>query len=132
MSDLEIYLSGSPSTAVDLLIKADERRWRRPGVSANDRRVVLARDKDCRICRSAESLHIDHFWPFAWGGAHSLDNYWLLCETCNKDKRDRLPTPKMIDLWRREIGPVPPPPSAVILCRTTSAAANETLRYLGL
>jgi hypothetical protein len=52
-------------------------------------RAVFHRDGGCcRICGSADKLHVDHIIPRAKGGSDLMDNLWLLCDQCNLSKTD--------------------------------------------
>lgn len=46
--------------------------------------------KPCSYC-GAEATHIDHKQPLTRGGSHSFDNLDMICEACNRAKRDRTP-----------------------------------------
>lgn len=53
---------------------------------ASRRRIVLARDPICMICRRRPSEHADHIVPLAAGGSNDLANYQGLCSQCHGRK----------------------------------------------
>jgi hypothetical protein len=40
----------------------------------------------CAKCNSSESLEIDHIQALSLGGTNDVDNFQILCRTCNKKK----------------------------------------------
>ena len=44
----------------------------------------------CVICGTNENLEFDHIIPFSKGGANSYRNIQLLCESCNREKSDKI------------------------------------------
>jgi len=58
--------------------------------------LIRTYDGRCYICRASFSepdvqLHIDHFWPLAKGGPHTLNNLRPACSDCNVRKNARWP-----------------------------------------
>lgn len=46
----------------------------------------------CRYCRGFLELGkiaIDHIKPFAQGGEDKVENYFIVCQSCNSKKRDK-------------------------------------------
>lgn len=55
------------------------------------RREVWRRDEGkCVKCGSRERLELDHIIPFSKGGSNTARNIELLCEKCNREKRDNI------------------------------------------
>ena len=44
----------------------------------------------CVICRGKENLEYDHIIPFSKGGSNTARNLQILCEKCNRSKRDNI------------------------------------------
>lgn len=44
----------------------------------------------CEICGAIDNLNFDHFLPVVMGGKGTLANCRLLCNTCNRMKRDTI------------------------------------------
>jgi hypothetical protein len=62
---------------------------RRPAIPEEIRIAVWRRDSGrCVNCGSRERLEYDHIIPLARGGSNTARNIELLCETCNRTKRD--------------------------------------------
>lgn len=60
-------------------------------LSDNVRLTVWRRDNGaCVICKSQENLEYDHVIPFSKGGSNTARNIRLLCEKCNRAKKDRI------------------------------------------
>ncbi len=53
-------------------------------ISAEVKRAVYARDKQCTQCGSVHNLNYDHIRPHALGGDNTLENIRLLCFQCNQ------------------------------------------------
>ena len=48
---------------------------------------VTARDGEhCRLCESVDDLKLDHIHPVVLGGLSELDNFQILCFSCNSKK----------------------------------------------
>jgi 5-methylcytosine-specific restriction endonuclease McrA len=55
------------------------------------RMYVWRRDEGkCVVCGSQERLEFDHIIPFSKGGGSTDRNIQLLCEQCNRSKKDRV------------------------------------------
>ena len=55
--------------------------------SAEDKRAGMERaNHSCEHCGATEHLCYDHELPFARGGASTLNNLQILCNTCNSSK----------------------------------------------
>lgn len=52
----------------------------------------------CACCHSEDNLTIDHIVPASLGGKHEIDNFQVLCRSCNAKKKQeviRYEMPKM-------------------------------------
>lgn len=80
--------------ALKLLASSDENRNVREGreaIPSAVRREVWRRDGGkCVKCGSRKNLEYDHIIPVAEGGSNTARNIELLCETCNRAKRDSI------------------------------------------
>lgn len=47
-------------------------------------------DLPCTYCGATEDIEIDHIYPLARGGSHTLRNLTPACGFCNRSKKDRL------------------------------------------
>jgi 5-methylcytosine-specific restriction endonuclease McrA len=66
-------------------------RRRRPWTRI-EREIVLGRaGYQCQDCGSRYELEVDHYVPWARGGAHDLSNARCLCGPCNRRKSDTPP-----------------------------------------
>jgi len=107
------YSSEEACTLIDLAIKEDERARlksikrkisqkaaemyndipvddRQP-ISDDVKTFVWQRDKGrCVKCGGNENLEFDHIIPFSKGGSSTGRNLQLLCEKCNREKRDNI------------------------------------------
>lgn len=55
------------------------------------RRAVFARDGHvCVECGATDDLTLDHIWPQALGGEHTVENLRVLCRSCNSSKGARV------------------------------------------
>jgi 5-methylcytosine-specific restriction endonuclease McrA len=64
---------------------------RREAISRTVQREVWQRDGGrCVECSTRERLCFDHIVPFSRGGANTVRNIQLLCETCNLRKSNRI------------------------------------------
>lgn len=69
----------------------------RPRFTAAERKALWERDSvsgkaKCRICKCAlefPDIHIDHVIPVSDGGEHHLNNWQILCMTCNTSKQSK-------------------------------------------
>jgi len=53
--------------------------------------AVWRRDEGkCAKCGSRENLEYDHIIPISKGGSNTVRNIELLCEECNRKKRDNI------------------------------------------
>jgi 5-methylcytosine-specific restriction endonuclease McrA len=50
---------------------------------------LLALHPWCECCGSTSSLTLDHIVPLRRGGKASLNNYRVLCRSCNSRRQDR-------------------------------------------
>jgi hypothetical protein len=66
-------------------------RTDRPRIPEPVRSEVWRRDQGrCVECGSQERLEFDHIIPISRGGSNTPRNLQLLCEACNRRKRDRI------------------------------------------
>jgi hypothetical protein len=74
------------------LAKKEESEGRkREGVPEKVRIAVWCRDQGkCVKCGSREKLEYDHIIPHSKGGSDTVRNIELLCEKCNREKRDNI------------------------------------------
>ena len=64
---------------------------RRESIPEHVRIAVWRRDGGkCVRCGSRENLEYDHIIPASKGGGNTARNIELLCERCNREKRDRI------------------------------------------
>lgn len=47
--------------------------------------------KHCYYCRAIKPLTLDHFWPLAKGGTHTIGNLVFACKSCNSRKSKMTP-----------------------------------------
>ena len=65
--------------------------YRRERISEDVRNEIWRRDQGrCVRCGSRERLEFDHIVPVSRGGANTVRNIELLCESCNRSKGDSL------------------------------------------
>jgi Holliday junction DNA helicase RuvB len=63
----------------------------RQAIPSEVRREVWRRDSGmCTKCGRRENLEYDHIIPIAKGGSNTARNIELLCEVCNRSKRDSI------------------------------------------
>jgi 5-methylcytosine-specific restriction endonuclease McrA len=63
----------------------------RQAIPSEVRREVWRRDSGkCVKCGSRENLEYDHIIPISRGGSNTARNIELLCENCNRSKRDSI------------------------------------------
>jgi hypothetical protein len=68
-----------------------ERQPRRESIPEEVRIAVWRRDGGkCARCGSREKLEYDHIIPVSKGGSSTVRNVELLCETCNRKKKDNI------------------------------------------
>lgn len=73
------------------LAEKEEKSAKRPAVPENVRIAVWRRDEGkCVKCGSRERLEYDHIIPISKGGSNTVRNIELLCENCNRSKRDNI------------------------------------------
>ena len=70
--------------------KTEEKKQRTP-IPESVKHEVWRRDKGkCVQCGSNENLEFDHIIPFSKGGADTARNLQLLCQNCNRQKKDKI------------------------------------------
>lgn len=70
---------------------SDEEQRKRERISEEVRIAVWRRDGGkCVRCGSKEFLEYDHIVPFSKGGSNTARNIELLCEACNRAKKDNI------------------------------------------
>jgi hypothetical protein len=63
----------------------------RQAIPSEVRREVWRRDSGKSVkCSSRENLEYDHIIPVSRGGSNTTRNIELLCENCNRSKRDSI------------------------------------------
>ena len=73
------------------LAKEIERQPRREGIPEEVRIAVWRRDGGkCSRCASREKLEYDHIIPVSKGGSNTVRNVELLCESCNRKKKNNI------------------------------------------
>ena len=61
-------------------------------ISVGVKKAVRERDKGkCQECGSKANIEFDHIVPVSRGGTGDIDNVQLLCRSCNRRKRSKLP-----------------------------------------
>jgi len=77
--------------SADMEALADTTQLSREQISDEVKMFVWQRDGGkCVKCGSREKLEFDHIIPFSKGGSSTARNIQILCETCNRSKRDSL------------------------------------------
>lgn len=54
----------------------------------SQRRAILARDGDCRLCGATDNLECHHIMPTRYGGRNMIENGITLCVPCHDPLRD--------------------------------------------
>jgi 5-methylcytosine-specific restriction endonuclease McrA len=68
----------------------DEKKRRKP-IPESVKHEVWRRDNGkCVQCGSNENIEFDHVIPFSKGGADTARNLQLLCQSCNREKKDKI------------------------------------------
>jgi len=68
-----------------------EKEGQRLPIPEEVRIVVWRRDDGkCVKCGSRENLEYDHIIPISKGGSNTVRNIELLCEKCNREKKDKI------------------------------------------
>lgn len=75
------------------------------------RKKIFERDNyECQLCRPKKNLlhlphkrRIDHKIPLSKGGTNDIENLWLVCDECDKRKKNKIykrliPKPKKTEL----------------------------------
>jgi hypothetical protein len=95
----ERYLKHIPINKIlEALDKEDQKRYNELKKEVGSRVIpkyvkmeVWRRDQGkCRECGSQENLEFDHIIPFSKGGNNTTRNIQLLCETCNRKKKNNI------------------------------------------
>ena len=74
-----------------LLTEEIEREPKRKPIPEEIRIAVWRRDSgQCAKCSSRKNLEYDHIIPVSKGGSNTVRNSELLCEECNRKKRDNI------------------------------------------
>ena len=69
----------------------EDMEYERRPIPEDVRNTVWRRDKGkCARCDSVRNLEFDHLIPVSKGGSNNARNLQLLCETCNRLKRDNI------------------------------------------
>ena len=71
--------------------KSIENERQRDGIPEEVRIAVWRRDSGkCTKCGERENLEYDHIIPISRGGSNTVRNIELLCERCNRKKKDNI------------------------------------------
>jgi hypothetical protein len=71
--------------------KTQEIKYPRPNIPEEVRVGVWRRDQGkCARCDGRRNLEYDHIIPVSKGGSNTIRNIELLCEECNRQKRDEI------------------------------------------
>jgi Holliday junction resolvasome RuvABC ATP-dependent DNA helicase subunit len=77
--------------ALNSIATKNESDYTRQVISSEVKREVWRRDGGkCSKCGSRERLEYDHIIPVSKGGSNTARNIELLCEACNRAKRDSI------------------------------------------
>lgn len=75
----------------DFFYEDTPKKKRRESIPKNVKNEVWKRDNGvCTECGSNENLEFDHIIPFSKGGSSTYRNLQLLCERCNRTKKDKI------------------------------------------
>jgi hypothetical protein len=68
-----------------------DKEGQRPAIPEEVRIAVWRRDGGkCAKCGNRENLEYDHIIPISKGGSNTVRNIELLCEKCNREKKDNI------------------------------------------
>jgi hypothetical protein len=85
-----IILFKTPLSELGQITRTTRNRQRMP-IPTHVKREVWQRDQGhCVSCGSNENLEYDHIIPWSRGGADTVRNLQLLCQTCNRRKGARI------------------------------------------
>ena len=98
IADYDIGTSDEPSFQVDnyfekngILKRVAIPSWVQRAVFHRDRGMCVHCSKDISGLVSVSSIeNFDHMIPLAKGGINDVTNIQLLCESCNKSKKDKI------------------------------------------
>lgn len=72
------------------------KKFKRKKFSKNFRAKIFERDNyECQYCKKnlfylPDERVIDHKIPLSRGGSNSIQNLWLLCNKCDKNKKNKM------------------------------------------
>jgi 5-methylcytosine-specific restriction endonuclease McrA len=83
---------------MDKINKKDIKIHKRKKLSKEERHKIFERDNyECQLCRPKKNLlylplkrRIDHKIPLSKGGTNDYENLWLVCDDCDKAKKNKL------------------------------------------
>ena len=65
--------------------------YKRHSIPSEIRKIVFNRDNGrCNKCGSEDDLQFDHILPVSKGGATTIENLEILCQTCNLSKSNKI------------------------------------------
>jgi 5-methylcytosine-specific restriction protein A len=85
-------------------MKVNLKKFKRKKLSKQLRIKIFERDNyECQNCNKnlfylPEERVIDHKIPLSKGGSNSIGNLWLLCNKCDKNKKNKL-IPKLVSMY---------------------------------